>query len=94
MPRRNRNAHAFTISADKLAAQAEQLTTEIGTKNGVPVYLADEIQLYPVGIPRLGKSGILPRWLIDWIKEHSGCQIGVFDGKQIPAGVVTGNGRD
>ena len=45
MPRRNRNAHALTIDADKLADQASQLTTELGRFNSVTIYLADETQV-------------------------------------------------
>ena len=56
MPRRNRNAHAPAIDTDELAAQAAQLTAELGSVH-IPVsHPADEIQLRLGGIPPTGKS--------------------------------------
>jgi hypothetical protein len=90
MPRRNRNAHAFTISADELAAQADQLTAEIGTGNNVIVYLTDEIQLYS-NSARSGarKSSIVHDYLFTYINKRSGCQVSFYRGK-----AVTSHGRN
>ena len=60
MPRRNRNAHALTIDADKLADQASQLTTELGSSSDVTICLADETQVYFLRLQGTGKSSGLP----------------------------------
>jgi hypothetical protein len=81
MPRRNRNAHALTIDADKLADQASQLTTELGCPNGVTVCLvADETQPCDAASAQgTGKSPVLRTYLAEWISHHPGHQAHVAD---------------
>ena len=85
MPRRNRNAHALTIDADKLADQASQLTTELGCSNGVTVCLvAAETQLYYTASARgTGKSPALRTWLTEWISAHPGGQARFAEAKAV-----------
>jgi hypothetical protein len=94
MPRRNRNAHAPAIDADELAAQAAQLTADLGSIHIRPVsHLADEIQLRLGGIPHPGKSPVLIDHFNEWIKEHPGCTVSLIDGKHALAMGVTSHGR-
>jgi hypothetical protein len=90
MPRRNRNAHAFTISADKLAAQADQLTAEIGTANSATLQFLDEIQLYDsfFGIQRAEETAVIRDHVIKLLQSNPGRRFSLNDGK-----VVTNNGR-
>ncbi len=84
MPRRNRNAHALTIDADKLADQASQLTTELGCSSGVTVYLADETQVYCAASAQgTGKSSSLLNYLAEWISQHPGCHVSFADAKAV-----------
>lgn len=85
MPRRNRNAHSLRIDTDELAAQAGQLTAELGTINGRPVYLADEIQLYYRlgGISGGGKSSALNLILAHFTSKYPRCQISLTDAKAV-----------
>lgn len=46
MPRRNRNAYAFRIDTDELAAQADQLTAELAIPASITALPIDEMQLY------------------------------------------------
>jgi hypothetical protein len=94
MPRRNRNAHAPAIDADELAAQAAQLTAELGSLHIDPVtHLADEIQLSLGSIPGPGKSLVLIDHFNEWIKEHPGGTVRLIDGKSALTMGVTGHGR-
>jgi hypothetical protein len=93
MPRRNRNAHATTINADELADQAEQLTAELGTVNGITAYLLDDIRFYRISAIGAGKSAILHDYFTKWSKERPGCKLVVIDRKRELAEVVTSNGR-
>ena len=64
MPRRNRNAHALTIDADKLADQASQLTTDLGGSSSVMIGLADETQVFFTATALgAGKSSALRAYL-------------------------------
>jgi desulfoferrodoxin (superoxide reductase-like protein) len=93
MPRRNRNAHAPAIDADELAAQAAQLTAELGSVH-IPVsYPAGEIQLRLGGIPHPAKSSVLIDHFNEWIKEHPGCTVSLIDRKSALAMGVTSHGR-
>jgi hypothetical protein len=84
MPRRNRNAHALTIDADKLADQASQLTAELGRLHGVTVYLADETQVYYAASAQgTGKSSGLFSYLAEWISQHPGCHVSFADAKAV-----------
>ena len=84
MPRRNRNAHALTIDADKLADQASQLTTELACSSGVMVYLADETQVYfAASALGTGKSSGLRNYLAGWITQHPGCHVSFADAEVV-----------
>ena len=76
MPRRNRNAHALTIDADKLADQASQLTTDLGRSSSVMIGLADETQLYYTASTQgTGKSSALHTYLTEWISHRPGSKV-------------------
>jgi hypothetical protein len=93
MPRRNRNAHAPAIDTDELAAQAAQLTAELGSVH-IPVsHQAGEIQLRLGGAPHAGKSSALIDYLSKWATEHPGGTVALIDGKAALAMGVTGHGR-
>jgi len=84
MPRRNRNAHALTINADKLADQASQLTTELVCSSGVTIYLADETQACcAAGAQGTGKSSGLFSYLAEWISQHPGCHVSFADAEVV-----------
>jgi hypothetical protein len=94
MPRRNRNAHAPVIDTDELAAQAAQLTAELGSVHIDPVtHLAGEIQLSLGSISGPGKSLVLIDHFNEWIKEHPGGMVTLIDSKSALAMEVTGHGR-
>ena len=85
MPRRNRNAHALTIDADKLADQASQLTTELGCPAGVTVCLmADQTQpCYAASAQGSGKASFLRTYLAERISRHPGWQADFADAKAV-----------
>ena len=84
MPRRNRNAHALTIDADKLADEASQLTTELGRFHSVMICLADETQVFFTATAQgAGKSSALRAYLTEWINEHPGSKVSFADAKAV-----------
>ena len=84
MPRRNRNAHALMIDADKLADQASQLTTELGSSSDVTICLADETQVsFLPGSQGTGKSSGLFGYLAAWISQHPGCHVSLAEAKAV-----------
>jgi hypothetical protein len=94
MPRRNRNAHAPVIDTDELAAQAAQLTAELGSVHiDLVTHLAGEMKLSLGSIRGPGKSLVLIDHLDEWIKEHPGGTVRLIDGKSALAMGVTGHGR-
>lgn len=93
MPRRNRNAHAPAIDADELAAQAAQLTAELGSVH-IPVsHPVGEIRLRLGGTPHPGKSTVLIDHFNEWIKDHPGATVSLINGKDALAMGVTSHGR-
>ncbi len=84
MPRRNRNAHAYIIDADKLADDASHLTAELGCFNGVTICLADETQVFFTATAQgTGKSSALRTYLTEWISAHPGGQVSFADAKAV-----------
>jgi len=93
MPRRNRKAHPPVIDTDELAAQAAQLTAELGSAH-IPVsHPAGEIQLRLEFISGTGKSAALITDLTQWVKQHPGAMGALLDGKYALVVGVTGRGR-
>jgi putative protein kinase ArgK-like GTPase of G3E family len=93
MPRRNRNAHAPAIDTDELAAQAAQLTAELGSVHIPILRPAGEIQLRLCGTPGTGKSAALINDLIQRLQQHPGAAVALLDSQNALAMGVTGHGR-
>ena len=93
MPRRNRNAHAPAIDTDELAAQAAQLTAELGSAHIPLLRPAGVIQLRLGGTRGTGKSAALINDLIQRLQQHPGAAVALLDSQNALAMGMTGHDR-